>query len=151
MSNDFSNARVGDKVYSVAHGEGVITVIELEEDFPIRAKFTGGTSTFSFSGRLNVGCPPSLFWGKPEIIAPPKPPRTIKIGDVEVPEPERVAPNKGTDFWVADPCSQYHTIAREWTNSSKDMLWLSRGRVHLSPAAAIAHTEAEILATGGTI
>lgn len=73
-------------------------------------------------------------------------PRTIKIGDREVPEPLREAPADGTKYWVLHLlCSSpKHAISFKWTDHENDRLWLASGLVHLTAEAATAHAEALI-------
>lgn len=73
-------------------------------------------------------------------------PRTIRIGDREVPEPLREAPAVGTKYWVLHLlCSSpKHASSFKWTDHENDRLWLASGLVHLTAEAATAHAEALI-------
>lgn len=70
-------------------------------------------------------------------------PRTININGIEVPEPLRVAPAKGTKVWSphlssADKLSTFTwNVGNHWMEQE-----LERGIVHLTPEAAVAHAEA---------
>ena len=67
-------------------------------------------------------------------------PKTIKIGDFEVPEPCREAPKVGQEFCAVNPFSgpQWFT----WTGSGEDLHALESGFVHLTKEAAEMHYEA---------
>lgn len=73
-------------------------------------------------------------------------PRTIQIGDREVPEPLREAPAYGTRYWVPDLFRKTTDAANPmmWDSGKSDRLWLARGLVHLTEEAAQAHAEALI-------
>lgn len=82
----------------------------------------------------------------------------IKIGDVEFPKPETVAPQLGQQYYVPD----YHLISSDkfnvithrtlhWADDKNDRQYLKRGLVHLSNEAAIEHATALILLSGGSV
>jgi hypothetical protein len=79
-------------------------------------------------------------------------PRTIKIGDIEVPEPLREAPATGTEVWVifstglSSPVDWFR-----WANREDNRDWLQRGFCHLTEAAALKHAEALITLSGGKV
>jgi hypothetical protein len=76
---NFSNAKIGDKVYSLLHGEAFIVSIDkttytrpyLNAQIP-----TGYTFSFYEDGRAH-SLDPCVFWSKPEISDPPPPKRKI--------------------------------------------------------------------------
>ena len=75
MTTTFETAKVGDRVYSLLHGRGVI-----EENNPcashyhIRAKFDKSSLLFTVDGKYQAQDPDRcLFWDKPTITAPAKP------------------------------------------------------------------------------
>lgn len=72
---DFSSAKVGDKVWSIFDGDCHIKAIDTTSNWPIKA----GTNSFLFNGKRQ-GCDaaPSLFWSNPNIIAPKKPKKVVK-------------------------------------------------------------------------
>lgn len=76
-------------------------------------------------------------------------PRTIRIGDMDVPEPMRVAPKDGTTYWLADPTASELTSV-SWDSDTSDRYWLKSGLCHLTQEAAEAHRRALILVSGGT-
>ncbi len=77
---DFSNAKVGDKVWSIQCGDCVISKIR-DGMFPI---ITTGDSTIEFlwytiNGNFRpTDKYPSLYWNNPNIIAPPAPMKNVK-------------------------------------------------------------------------
>lgn len=76
-------------------------------------------------------------------------PRTIRIGDIDVPPPMRVAPACGTTYWIANPARVAMT-GIEWENDHFDARWFKYGLCHLTKEAAELHRKALILASGGT-
>lgn len=67
-------------------------------------------------------------------------PETIKIGDVEVPAPEREAPEPGKKFWTLTPFGGATHFTWDGTKACYDAL--SSGFVHLTEEAAKQHYEA---------
>jgi hypothetical protein len=75
-------------------------------------------------------------------------PKTIRIGDCDVPEPLRVAPEVDTEYWV--PAITYRdntTQSFVWADDSSDRILLKRGLVHLTEEAAELHAKALIRLT----
>lgn len=78
-------------------------------------------------------------------------PKTIRIGDMEVPEPMKTAPEYGTVYWfpsfhcseVADNCS--------WAGDDIDNRLFQRGFCHATLKAAEAHAKALIKVSGGEV
>lgn len=77
----------------------------------------------------------------------------ITIGDVSFPKPESNPLKNGTEYWVADPTSQYCTTqgANCWGNDDLDKNYFRRNLVHLSKENAIAHAKALIKLSGGNV
>ena len=73
-------------------------------------------------------------------------PRTIRIGEFDVPEPLRVAPKrvtgKVTKYWTVSLSSIGAVDAVIWDNDCWDKLFLARGIIHLTREAAEIHTKA---------
>ncbi len=70
-------------------------------------------------------------------------PRTIRIGEFDVPEPLRVAPDIGTAIFIpymAERGKEYTYWI--WSGDDMDVFKLKQGHVHLSKDAAILHTKA---------
>ena len=75
----FKDARVGDKVWSVSQGWGVIVDINKSE-YPVVVEFkeSGTRRVFTYEGRWVATDPyPSLFWDEVKIVPPPKPKRKV--------------------------------------------------------------------------
>lgn len=74
-------------------------------------------------------------------------PRTIKIGDFDVPEPMRNEPDPWCEYFVVETLG-YITVSRQtWNGLDCEKRWLSRGLCHKSKEPAIAHAEAIISLT----
>lgn len=99
-------------------------------------------SPFSGGWRECVGEP---GWDLEEYRIKPK---TIRIGEIDVPEPVRSAPMKQQKYYVAHPLSgAYMTL---WDGNETDNQWLRNGLIHLTREAAELHAKALILVSGGT-
>jgi hypothetical protein len=72
----FANVKVGDKLWSLRFGEVIITEIDGGHIYG-----TADTLNLSWNmdGRVTISqVTPDLYFGKPEIIAPPPPKRKVK-------------------------------------------------------------------------
>ena len=76
-------------------------------------------------------------------------PRTISIGEYDVPEPCRVKPWHGTIYYVADLDFPLEPDKYRWSEVGLDNTRLEQGRVHLTSEAAIIHAKAILSLTGG--
>ena len=74
-------------------------------------------------------------------------PRTIRIGDMEAPEPMRVAPIGGEVYWVVDLMAQELCTELAWNGADPERRWLSIGVCHVTKKAAIQHAKALIALT----
>jgi len=74
-------------------------------------------------------------------------PRTIRIGNYDVPEPLRVAPEKLKSYYFVE--ISYATLAcvTTWTNDATDNFRLDSGICHLTCEAAELHAKALISLT----
>ena len=75
--------------------------------------------------------------------------RTIRIGDVEVPEPVREPLKIGDEFWIADAAAS-GPICCDWDGGAADLHFLRFGLVHRTHDAAKTHRAALIKISGGT-
>ena len=75
--------------------------------------------------------------------------KTIRIGDVYVPEPMRVAPAAGTQYWVINLCWTEMSGPMVWRNDTTDNRLLKLGLCHLTKDACGTHAEAIIKNHGG--
>lgn len=73
-------------------------------------------------------------------------PKTIRIGEFDVPEPLREAPAPGTEYFVATLSSE-DLATPLWDSDHHDLRWLKWGLVHLTREAAEIHRRALISLT----
>ena len=78
-------------------------------------------------------------------------PRTITIGDMDVPEPMREAPKRGRPYYVIDLSDPSNPYEFNWECGSEDKQWLKSGICHVNREAAIQHAKALIKASGGKL
>ena len=74
-------------------------------------------------------------------------PRTIRIGDMEVPEPMRVAPAHGEFYWAVDLIATDLCMEMSWSSAITENRWVSNGTCHATKEAAIQHAKALIALT----
>jgi len=74
-------------------------------------------------------------------------PKMIKCGDLEFPEPMRVAPEAGSDCWRV--CLDYDIYSKRytWSDCDWDKVSLKRGIYHKTKEAAEQHARALIALT----
>lgn len=66
MKLDFSKSKIGDKVYSITEGNGVIIDIGSDDEYPIFVKFEKCNHRFTYTldGKFNrYSKNPTLYWG----------------------------------------------------------------------------------------
>lgn len=77
----FENAKVGDKVFCLLDGDGIITRINNDMvNYPITVEFKSKKSVNSFTidGKCDLNSVhPTLYYGEPDIIAPERPKKLI--------------------------------------------------------------------------
>ena len=78
-------------------------------------------------------------------------PRTIRIGEIDVPEPVRVALNVGETYYIVQDSAETISMEFTWASDSVDNRLLSRGLIHLTREAAELHAKALILVSGGRV
>lgn len=89
MSNDFSKAKIGDRVYHLNYGYGNIDRVKFGSTLPIRVTFTTVNIPrwFTTNGKTHSKDEtPMIYWDKPEIIAPPEPARYKNVNGFKVPD-----------------------------------------------------------------
>lgn len=71
----FKNAKVGDKVWSISRGWGVVIDIYNRSTYSIKVRFDkGGNFSYTCEGRyLEDDLNPALFWDEVRFVPPPKP------------------------------------------------------------------------------
>lgn len=80
----------------------------------------------------------------------PAKPKTININGYKVPEPMRVAPEIGTDFFLACVSDSSDDSSGKWCGDRKDAEWLSLGLLHLRLEDERLHTKALLSFTDGS-
>lgn len=79
-------------------------------------------------------------------------PKTIRIGEIDVPEPVKVALERGQKYWVVYFYGVGELVGEDtWKGDNYDTCWMRRGLIHLTQEAAELHAKALILVSGGTI
>ena len=69
-------------------------------------------------------------------------PKTIRIGEYDVPEPMREMPARDTDYYIACiTTSGLHGVAT-WVCDAQDIEWFNLGVVHSTKDAAVLHAKA---------
>ena len=74
-------------------------------------------------------------------------PRTIRIGEYDVPEPCREPLQKGDMYWIASLDEESPLLEYTWREDRIDDIWLSRGIIHCTQEAADIHSKALISLT----
>jgi len=74
-------------------------------------------------------------------------PKTIRIGEFDVPEPERKPLNTDDVYYIAATCDSRMVFSGVWADDSFDRIRLKRGLIHLTEEAAIIHAKALISLT----
>lgn len=69
-------------------------------------------------------------------------PKTIRIGEYDVPEPLREMPTLGTDYYITDIVGSSLYGVATWVCDAEDIKWFNRGMVHSTKDAAICHAKA---------
>jgi hypothetical protein len=86
MKNTFENAQVGDRVWSIRHGWGIIDFITDNKIYVV-FDYLNKTRIFTFNGKsVDDDLNPTLFWDEVEINIPQKPIKMKLIHGVEVPD-----------------------------------------------------------------
>ena len=70
------------------------------------------------------------------------PPKTIRIGEYDVPEPVREPLEDGKEYWGVDPMAEELAWKYKWKNALFCNLRLRRGLIHLTKEAAVIHAKA---------
>lgn len=76
----FENAKVGDQVWSIKHGWGIITDIYADTHYPITVKyFTKSPSNYTLDGKCNSSdLYPEIYWDVVTFEYPKQPKRPVK-------------------------------------------------------------------------
>lgn len=85
---------------------------------------------------------PMPFYENMEYRLKPEPPKTIRIGEYDVPEPVREPLEDDKEYWGIDPTAEELAWKYTWNNALFCNLMLRRGLIHLTKEAAVIHAEA---------
>ena len=72
----------------------------------------------------------------------PEPPKTIRIGEYDVPEPVREPLEKDTEYWIVHFSLAELAVSFKWYSDKFDNRVLKNGLIHLTKEAAVIHAEA---------
>ena len=72
----------------------------------------------------------------------PEPPKTIRIGEYDVPEPVREPLEDDKEYWGVDPTATELAWSYKWNNALFCNLMFRRGLIHLTKEAAVIHAKA---------
>lgn len=125
----FSNAQVGDKVFSLTSGWGKIisTSVRFGENskYPIAVAFdNGGKSTYTTDGKAySVHEYPSLFWNPP-VIHDPAPKRKIKKTTTRY---VNLYKSRQGVIYPSHPYDTIEIAEKDWQNHASN-LWLIKAQ-----------------------
>ena len=85
---------------------------------------------------------PVSFYSHMEYRLKPEPPKTIRIGEYDVPEPVREPLEKDTEYWIAHFSLEGLANRFKWYSDKFDNRVLKSGLIHLTKEAAVIHAEA---------
>ena len=77
--------------------------------------------------------------------------KTMRIGNVDVLMPMKVAPALNTEYWVVDIGHKGLVRRYIWDNCNLDVVYLQRNLCHSTKADCLIHAEALIKLNGGTL
>jgi hypothetical protein len=148
----FSNAKVGDRVWSFIHGWGVIIKVGRSSDFPIYAEFStandDGYESYSYEGRsLLSDYHPTLFWDEINFTIPSKPKAKWKlINGVKIPN-ITITPTLGSYYYFPYVSNGTVVVCNvRFDNDANDQARVSNGLCYPftneAKAIAILHAEA---------
>ena len=75
---DFSNVKVGDRLYSLSYGEVRVMKFDRDTHYPVRCDMVGqgGCNSWTLDGKLYMSAKyPDLYFSKPQIIGGDVPPK----------------------------------------------------------------------------
>ena len=76
----FKDAKIGDRLYSVEDGWGIVEAINTSRIYPLTMKFDFCVKSFTLEGRRYIGSQnPTLFWDKIEFEIPKRPLPDLKV------------------------------------------------------------------------
>lgn len=75
-------------------------------------------------------------------------PKTIRIGEYDVPEPMQEIPARGTTYYVVDTVAPGSPREYTWVDDPADIGWFNLGILHSTRDAAVLHAKALLSLTG---
>ena len=101
----FVDIKIGDKVWDICEGWGVVSELLESHDYPICVEFEYVDSTYTWDGYYDLKhVNPSLFWDEVEFTIPSKPITTRVVCGVEIPDLS-YSPEIGDYVYTPNPCS----------------------------------------------
>ena len=85
---------------------------------------------------------PVCFYSHMEYRLKPEPPKTIRIGEYDVPEPVREPLEKDTEYWIAHFSLEELANRFKWYSDKFDNRVLKNGLIHLTKEDAVIHAKA---------
>ena len=85
---------------------------------------------------------PMPFYDNMEYRLKPEPPKTIRIGEYDVPEPVREPLERDMEYWIANFALTTLADRFKWCNDKFDSWMLKNGLIHLTEEAAFIHAKA---------
>ena len=85
---------------------------------------------------------PMPFYDNMEYRLKPEPPKTIRIGEYDVPEPVREPLEDDEEYWCVDLTAEKLAWMYKWNNALFCNLMFRRGLIHLTKEAAVIHAKA---------
>jgi hypothetical protein len=153
MSTTFSNAKVGDQVFSHTFGWGVIAHIKEGDDYPIGVLFLGGTYAISYTmeGFFHVDIPvQSLFWDVVGITAPEKPVQMKVVNGVEIPDIS-FKPTTGSRCYIPSPITPELYLRIQYCSAEADEHLAKHGLCYpdtdMGKRVAILHARAMLISS----
>jgi hypothetical protein len=83
VNSDFSESKVGDPVYSLIYGEGIIEAINEDKFFPLICRFKDNTECYRMIGAGYVEGMPMIFTHPVKIIHADDMPVNPRIAEIE--------------------------------------------------------------------
>lgn len=113
-----------------------------EETAPVMAAAGRGEEVEVFAGGRWLDKEGGLFYAAAEYRIKP---RTVRIGEYDVPEPMREAPEIGSRYWLVRRIDE--VSVNQWKGDNFDKKWLGMGLCHADMSSAMIHSEALISLT----
>jgi hypothetical protein len=153
MSTTFSNAKVGEQVFSHTFGWGVIEHINPDSAYPIYVRFhnCGETHCYTPEGFFHVDTPvQSLFWDVVGVTAPEKPVHMKVVNGVEIPDIS-FKPTTGSRCYIPSPITPELYLRIQYCSAEADEHLSKHGLCYpdteLGKRVAILHARAMLISS----